>query len=380
MKYIAFYLPQFHELPENNEMWGKGFTEWTNVKKAKPLFDGHRQPVIPLNNNYYDLTDLSVMKWQVDLAKKYGIYGFCFYHYWYNGHIIMNKPIEMLLKDKSINFPFCICWANHNWTFAWASKENKVIYSQNYSDRKEWRQHYDYLLPYLKDERYIRVNGKPMLVIYDATGGSLLNEMLECWNKWAKEDGFCDGISFAYQSVTPDTFSNFDDSMYEYDIEYQPQYVRTLNIQKYQTKFRNAFKFICKRVLKLQIPEWMHERLTRNKLLSYDYDETWAKILKMSPVSPKSIPGAFVNVDTTPRRQERGVISLGMTPQKLEKYLINLIEKTKKEYKRDMIFVFAWNEWAEGAYMEPDEMWKYGVLEAFKNSLLKTGEMPDRMD
>ena len=373
MKYIAFYLPQFHEIPENNEMWGKGFTEWTNVKKAKPLFAGHNQPVIPLNQKYYDLTDPSVMKWQINLAKKYGIYGFCFYHYWYNGHIIMNKPIEMMLNDKSNDFPFCICWANHNWTFAWASKENKIIYSQDYSDKKEWRLHYEYLLPYLKDRRYIRQNGKPLLVIYEAYNIPQLKEMLSCWNNWAIQDGFSKGISFAYQSVMADTLSNFDSTIFDFDIEYQPQYVRTLFIRKKTTKIRN----IIKDVLKIPIPKWLNEILTRNKLLTYDYDETWSKILNMKPISSKSVPGAFVNVDTTPRRQERGVISMGMTPEKLEKYLIQLIKKTKNEYKRDMIFVFAWNEWAEGAYMEPDERWKYGVLEAFKNSLIKTNELPE---
>ena len=264
MKYIAFYLPQFHELPENNEMWGKGFTEWTNVKKAKPLFDGHRQPVEPLNQNYYDLTDPSVMKWQIDLAKKYGIYGFCFYHYWYNGHIIMNKPIEMMLNDKSMDFPFCICWANHDWTFSWVSKENTVIYSQDYSDKKEWRQHYEYLLPYLKDSRYIRQNGKPLLVIYNAYKIPQLNEMLECWNGWAIQDGITEGLSFAYQGVMPDTLSNFDDSLFDFDIEYQPQYVRTLFVQKKHTMIRN----LIKDKLKIPIPNWLNERLTRNKLLN----------------------------------------------------------------------------------------------------------------
>lgn len=372
MKYIAFYLPQFHEIPENNKMWGKGFTEWTNVKKAKPMFPGHNQPVVPLNQNYYDLTDPSVMKWQIDLAKKYGIYGFCFYHYWYNGHIIMNKPIEMMLNDKDLDFPFCICWANHDWTFSWVSKENTVIYSQDYTDKDEWRKHYEYLLPYLQDRRYIRVNGRPLLVIYDAANIPQLNEMLKCWNDWAVQDGIACGISYAYESVSADTIPNFDDSAFEFDIEYQPQYIRTLFFQKNKKRIRN----VIKRVLKLPIPQWLNERLTRNKLLRYEYDDAWSKILGMTPVSSKSVPGAFVNVDTTPRRQERGVVSIGMTPEKLENYLTQLVEKTKKDYKRDMIFVFAWNEWAEGAYMEPDERWKYGVLEAFRNSLIKTGELP----
>ncbi|WP_294959932.1 glycoside hydrolase family 99-like domain-containing protein [uncultured Fibrobacter sp.] len=377
MKYIAFYLPQFHELPENNKIWGKGFTEWTNVKNAKPLFDGHHQPVVPLNHNYYDLTHPSVMKWQIDLAKKYGIYGFCFYHYWYNGHIIMNKPIEMLLGDKSMDIPFCICWANHEWSNAWkTSKKKEVYFSQDYSDKGEWRTHYEYLLPYLKDVRYIRIEDKPLVVIYDAEVPQM-KEMLKCWNDWAIQDGIEKGLTFAYENVMPDISSNFDDSPFDFDIEYQPQYYRVLSVQKKRyNSFADKTKRFIENKLKLSIPEWFKELFRKDVLTRYSYDEAWKWILNMKPVSPKSVPGAFVNVDTTPRRQERGVISIGMTPEKLEKYLIQLVEKTKNEYKRDMIFVFAWNEWAEGAYMEPDERWKYGVLEAFKNSLIKTGEMP----
>lgn len=377
MKYIAFYLPQFHELPENNKIWGTGFTEWTNVRNAKPLFEDHHQPVVPLNQNYYDLTDSSVMKWQIDLAKKYGIYGFCFYHYWYNGHIIMNKPIEMMLNDKSMDFPFCICWANHEWSNAWkTSKKKEVYFSQDYTDKEEWRTHYEYLLPYLKDSRYIRLNGKPLLVIYDADIPEM-KEMLKCWNDWAIQDGINEGITYAYENVMPDISPDFDDSAFDFDIEYQPQYYRVLSVQKKQyNSLPDKTKRFIENKLKLKIPEWFKELFRKDELTRYSYDDAWNWILNMKPVSPKSIPGAFVNVDTTPRRQERGVISMGMNPQKLEKYLIQLVEKAKNEYKRDMIFVYAWNEWAEGAYMEPDERWRYGVLEAFKNSLIKTGEWP----
>lgn len=378
MKYIAFYLPQFHELPENNKIWGKGFTEWTNVRNAKPLFEGHHQPVVPLNQNYYDLTDSSVMKWQIDLARKYGIYGFCFYHYWYNGHIIMNKPIEMMLNDKSLNFPFCICWANHEWSNAWkTSKKKEVYFSQDYTDKEEWRCHYEYLLPYLKDARYIRINGKPLLVIYDAEVPEM-KEMLKCWNHWAIQDGINEGITYAYENVMPDISPDFDDSAFDFDIEYQPQYYRVLSVQKEQyNSFQDKAKRFIEKKLKLKIPEYFKELFRKDELTRYSYDDAWNWILSMQPVSSKSIPGAFVNVDTTPRRQERGVISMGMTPEKLEKYLIQLVKKAKNEYKRDLIFVYAWNEWAEGAYMEPDERWKHGVLEAFKNSLIKTDEWPE---
>ena len=199
-------------------------------------------------------------------------------------------------------------------------------------------------------------------------------EMLSCWNDWAIEDGFENGISFAYESVYADTFTDFDGSVFDYDIEYQPQYARVLSVQRSKTRFRSAIQQINDKTIKWH-PEWLLKHLARNKLTMFDYDDIWNRILTMNPVSEKSIPGAFVNIDTTPRRQERGIVATGMTPEKLERYLIKLINKCKDEYHKDMIFVYAWNEWAEGAYMEPDERWKFGVLDAFRNSLIKTGEL-----
>ena len=165
MKIIAFYLPQFHSFPENDEWWGKGFTEWTNVKRAKPSFKGHYQPRIPLNKNYYNLTDVNALKWQADIAKKYGVYGFCYYHYWFDGHMLMEKPMEIMLQNKEVDLPFCICWANENWTKAWAQHSRKVLIAQTYGDKKDWEKHFYYLLPFFKDKRYIYKDGMPIFVI-----------------------------------------------------------------------------------------------------------------------------------------------------------------------------------------------------------------------
>ena len=137
MKIITFYLPQFHEIPENDEFWGKGFTEWVNVKKARPLFEGHMQPKVPLNNNYYNLLDTSVMKWQSECARKYGIYGFCFYHYWIEGRKLLEKPVELFLEEKSININYCLSWANHSWTDSWNNNEKRNLISQTYGGKKD---------------------------------------------------------------------------------------------------------------------------------------------------------------------------------------------------------------------------------------------------
>ena len=380
MKIIAFYLPQFHEIPENNAMWGIGFTEWTNVRKAKPLFDGHAQPVEPLDNNYYNLLDTDVMKWQTRIAKEYGIYGFCFYHYWYNGHKLLEKPVELYLNKTEIDFPYCICWANHDWTTSWADNETRIIYQYDYNDKHDWDNHFYYLLPFFKDSRYISINGNPLVVIYEAAL-PLLDSMLDRWQELARKEGFSQ-LEFAYQSVNLDATIEADTSKFSYDIEYQPQYVRELIYKKRKNK---------KRLIAYQI-EHLINRLHCNlngfrnlkniiaahysKLLITDYDDTWEKVLAMDPVSEKSIPGAFVRMDTTPRMKNRGFVTQGMTPEKFKKYMKRQIIHCREDYKKDMIFLFAWNEWAEGGYLEPDKRDGYKVLEALKEALEETGEFP----
>ena len=227
MKIIAFYLPQFHNIPENDEWWGDGFTEWVNVKKAKPIFDGHNQPRVPLNHNYYNLLDDDVKIWQADLAKKYGVYGFCYYHYWFDGKLLLEKPMEQMLENKKVDIPFCICWANEPWTRAWVG-ETKTLIPQKYGSKKEWKEHFDYLLPFFKDPRYILDEGKPLVVIYRPEIIDVLNDMLDYWNELAKNAGF-EGLKFAYQSAGMDELpkNKRNDSRFDYDIEFQPAYAFT---------------------------------------------------------------------------------------------------------------------------------------------------------
>lgn len=151
MKIIAFYLPQFYAFPENDKWWGKGFTEWTNVKKSKPLFRGHVQPTIPLNDNFYSLEEKSTFEWQISLAKKYGVYGFCFYHYWMGeGRQLMEKPVDMYLANKDLDLPFCLSWANHNWARTWTGGDTDILMDVKYGDEEEWEKHFQYLLPFFR--------------------------------------------------------------------------------------------------------------------------------------------------------------------------------------------------------------------------------------
>lgn len=381
MKVIAFYLPQFHEIPENNEWWGEGFTEWTNVKSARPLFKGHQQPVVPLNNNYYNLLDNDTMKWQIELAKKYGVYGFCFYHYWFDGHMLLEKPMENMLKDKTLNMPYCICWANENWTNAWKANGNvKTLIQQTYGQEDEWKRHFEYLLPFFKDPNYILEDNKPLFVIYRPEIIPCLNEMLDCWNCLAKEQGF-EGMTFAYQQLSFHLLENRDETRFKYNIEYQPGYAR-YDIQKNQKDGLEKLLFEVKTSIRKSmftidkiLGTNFSSRLTRNRLQTEDYDELCQQIINRKPDSDKAVPGMFVGWDNTPRRGKTGRVCLESTPEKFEKYMKMQILNARDNYKKNMIFIFAWNEWAEGGYLEPDELYKNRYLEAIYNSLKDTNEL-----
>ena len=225
MKIITFYLPQFHEIPENNKWWGEGFTEWVNMKKAKPLFDNHYQPRVPLNKNYYNLLDIDVMRWQAKIASEAGIYGFCFYHYWFDGHMLLEKPMENFLNHPEIDINYCISWANEDWTNAWVTSNSKTLISQTYGNEQDWEKHYQYFKPFFQDKRYIKEDGKPFLILYRPEIIPCLNEMLDYWRKRAIDDGF-KGLTIAYQHVNFGMMEKKDDSRFDYQIEYQPAYAR----------------------------------------------------------------------------------------------------------------------------------------------------------
>lgn len=384
MKIIAFYLPQFHEIPENNEWWGKGFTEWVNVKKAKPLYEGHKQPRVPLHDNYYNLLDDNTKIWQAKIAKEHGIYGFCYYHYWFNGRMLLEKPMEQMLANKDVDIPFCISWANEPWTKAWIGK-NEVLIPQSYGDENEWKKHYLYLSQFFKDNRYITINNKPLMIIYRAEVIPCLNEMLDYWNKLAQEDGF-EGLSYAYQSLTFDKIGTKDDSRFDYDIEFQPSYAWWDLSSKSKVKssrfwaLLRALKRKCyimiEKMAGFDMERYLNNATHSSHVTLDSYDEIWEDILHRTPESPKSIPGAFVRWDNTPRKGMNGRISVGDTPEKFKNYLKRQIVNAKEKYHQDMIFMYAWNEWAEGGFLEPDEEYKYAYLEAIQQALKETDEFP----
>jgi len=359
IKVIAFYLPQFHRIPENDDWWGEGFTEWVNVKGGKSFYHWQVQPRIPLNNNYYCLLDGDTQVWQAELAKKYGIYGFCYYHYWFDGHMLLEKPMESMLKNDNVNIPFCICWANEDWTNAWVSPNADILISQTYGNEDEWVMHYKYLSDYFKDRRYIVEDNMPLMIIYRPEIILCMNQMIDCWNKLAIQDGFA-GLKFAYQSAGLDYPVQQDNSKFFYDIEMQPMYARIAGRGMNRQKARD----FTTKMMRTTILTWVYnsiKKITGPKILDYDY--VWETILATPPLSTKSLPCAFVDFDNTARRKENGWLFKGVSVEKFKKYFFRLAEKTINEYHADKIFIFSWNEWAEGGYLEPDEYNRYGYLE-----------------
>lgn len=374
MKVLAYYLPQFHEIPENNQWWGKGFTEWTNVKKAKPLFEGHYMPRIPLDNNYYDLTEVSAQKWQVELAKKYGIYGFCMYHYWFNGHMLLEKPINQYLEHKELDLPFCFSWANEYWTNGWVSSENKILMAHDNTDERDWIDHFNYFLPFFKDDRYIRVDGKPLLIIYFPNILQKCSEMIECWRKLAKENGFTD-LYVLYQKAMTHFDDSVDKSCFDGGIEFQPGYTLEKNVQSSKRKIANL-RFKIVNYIKLKFGVSVKKKENSNTLIHRDYDDIWSDIINSKPDNERMYPGAFVDWDNTPRKGYRGSLYDGASPEKFEKYMTAQIANARSNYKKELLFIFAWNEWGESGYLEPDERYRYRYLESLKNALIVNDEFP----
>lgn len=363
MKLISFYLPQYHAIPENDEWWGKGFTEWTNVKRGKAFYKSHYQPRVPLHNDYYDLSDGKVIERQMKLAKKYGIYGFCFYHYYFTGKKLLETPLENLLKNKNANLPFCLAWANQSWERTWYNKNNtgKVLLKQVYGEEKEWTDHFNYLLPFFKDKRYISVEGKPVFLIYLPQDFLRISKMIELWNLLAIENGL-NGIYFIGMNTIYKSNRNINglNAM----INFEPlRTLREMNILKQSlTSFKKDI-FEKAGVRKSKIFNWIFA----NNL--YSYDEIYKHILKRKcNENIITYSGAFPGWDNTARKDESGLIITRSSPKKFEKYLSQLMMKDKG---KDFIFINAWNEWSEGAYLEPDERYGYAYLKAIKRANMK---------
>ncbi|GER70384.1 glycosyl transferase [Weizmannia acidilactici] len=356
MKIIAFYLPQFHSIPENDKWWGKGFTEWTNTKKALPLYRGHSQPKEPLNDNYYNLLNDDVKKWQIELAKEYGIYGFCYYHYWFNGKKVLEKPLEQVLNNSSLDLPFCISWANEPWTRSWDGKTNEILLAQDYGDKKDWYNHFQYLLQFFKDQRYIKIDNQPLLVIYKVESIPNHKMLFEYWINLARKNGF-KGLYIAetLNGLQKNSVSNLSNAIIQFEPNFTIHHDRPL-IDKIKNKIKNITLIPSK-------GSFIYKTM--------DYDITWKRILKRKiNLNDKDVfLGGFVDWDNTARKGKNALVFHGGSPEKFKKYLKLQIKNAKLKYNSDFIFINAWNEWAEGTYLEPDKKYGNSYLKAVKEAL-----------
>ena len=356
LKLLAFYLPQYHTIPENDLWWGKGFTDWVNVKKSKPLYEGHYQPRIPLNNNYYDLSDVSVLIKQAELAKEFGLYGFCYYYYWFNGKKLLEKPLEAMLNNKNVNIPFCLSWANDPWTRAWDGGTQDFLMKQEYGTEENWIEHINYLIPFFRDPRYIKIEDMPILLLYRTKDFSKFDEMIILWNKIMKQNNL-------NELYIIETLNSFQAQPYcklsKAVVEFEPMITLGSDYSLYE-RTKNYFKRHFEKPGKL-------------KIINYDY--IWKKIIRRKKgkflkgkYNKILLSSGFVNWDNTPRKKENGVVFKGATPEKFQYYMQQLIRKSQKT-DSELLFINSWNEWAEGCYLEPDENKGYDYLIAIRRAL-----------
>lgn len=362
-KVLSIYLPQFHSIPQNDEWWGKGFTEWTNVRRGKPYYKGHYQPREPLNDDYYDLSDLKVLEKHTKMARKAGIAGFCFYHYYFKGQTLLEKPIEQYRDSSKETFPYCLIWANQSWTRTWyrSGTTNRVLLQQNYGRKGDWAKHFYYLLDFFKDDRYIKIDNKPLYIIYIPQDIRCRKEMFQCWEDLAKENGFAGMFLIAMDTGWG---KDKNTSLYDAYMKFEP-----LNAIHCDDSYRkNLQKWKTAHVDKMDsqhtcLKNWL---FAKN---AYSYSYLCQKIEREGKtLDDMTYGGVFAGWDNTSRKDEDGMIVSGCTPQRFGKSVERMLRLADKQEKR-FVFLNAWNEWSEGAYIEPDKRYGYAYLNELRRAI-----------
>lgn len=364
---IAIYLPQFHPVPENDAWWGKGFTEWTNVSKARPLFKGHHQPHLPADMGFYDLRLKESRMAQAELARQHGIYGFCYYHYWFNGRRILERPFQEVYESSEPDLPFMLCWANENWTRKWDGGDSTLLLKQEYS-RQDALKHISTLIKYFKDPRYIRIDGKPVFAFYKTSIIPNIFEYTQVFREEAAKNGMelylCRFENFGCYG--PDFMKGFDAA-----IEFQP-FTFTLDNYIRDVVSMRRRKFSLRLVNRL-LTAFGKDALLKKQMFRYfnwfDYSDYVNYILKTYkyPQQYKRFPGVMPGWDNTARRGEDSMLFKNSSPSVFSNWL-EYHERNFRPYSNEENFLFinAWNEWAEGNHLEPCQKWGLKYLEAVK--------------
>ena len=363
MKTIAFYLPQFHPIPENDKWWGKGFTEWHNVRKAKSLFKGHRQPQVPGELGYYDLRNNETRHKQAELAQKYGIGAFCYYHYWFNGKQLLETPVTQMLADSDCNMPFCLCWANENWSRAWDGKDREILMEQTYS-LEDHQAHSEHLCKIFTDRRYLKSEGKPVFIIYRIGKIPDAERFIHILNEAAIKAGFNGVRVFAVRypscNIPDETLATWGINDI---VDFEPNakdIPRNSIIGKAFRLGQRAWNSFAK---KWKGPEFY-------SILKIDYKSVVQKALRLyESQNDRHYPTVFPNWDNSPRRKA-AVIIQNDSPDDFAQWVHSAADILRKRPEEDQfLFINAWNEWAEGAHLEPDQEMGRSFLEAFKKGI-----------
>ena len=368
---VAIYLPQFHPIPENDAWWGKGFTEWANVAKTQPLFENHYQPHLPADLGFYDLRLPEVMQAQASLAASYGIKGFCFYHYWFNGKKLLERPLEEMLQSGKPAFPFMLCWANENWTRKWDGRNDEVLLAQHYSEEDDIN-HIHYLMKYFLDPRYIRVDNKPVFIVYKTFLFPDAEATAKRWQDVAKEYGIelylCQMI-FKYDTVPTPLAKGFDAA-----VDFEPFGVRRSSaalVNKYE---KHSGKSIIDKIINR-----IKKEKPGNKLNIKEYAWMFNDLHSLKNSTYKIYPSVVPGWDNTARRQNDPALILhNSSPELFASWLQKVLEDFDP-YSADENFIFinAWNEWAEGNHLEPCQKWGRQYLDVLKKELEKVSAESD---
>jgi Glycosyltransferase WbsX len=360
---IAFYLPQFYPTPYNDEWWGKGFTEWTNVVQGRPHFKHHYQPHLPADLGFYDLRLPEAREAQADLAREYGIHGFCYHHYWFNGRRILERPLDEVLASGRPTLPFCVSWANESWTRTWKGHEDKVLMQQSYSPEDDLR-HIQHLLPTLSDDRYIRVDGKPMLLVYRI---ELLPEPVataETWRREAEKWGLSGLFLVSIESNYVSGMTNPGAAGFDAAVRFQPDYTVPA-----PARTPSPFRAGAGKAIKARMP-WLSRGMKRFKSQSVpDNIVDYAGLYRNWQNRPPRLERHFECVtpmwDNSARRYRGATIVKGSTPELYEQWLREAVDRTVPGSDgQKTVFINAWNEWAEGCHLEPCRKWGRQYLEA----------------
>jgi hypothetical protein len=353
---FALYLPQYYETEYNNQWWGKGYTDWVASKNAKQLYKSHKQPREPLGDNYYDLTNVKSIEWQAKLAKEYLVDGFAIYHYYSGGSLLLEKPIDIIHNNDQIDIKYFLYWANESWKKTWYGDDNSLIWEQKYGGKKDWHAHYEYCSKFFHDKRYKKINNMPVFIIYKPADFKNIDSFISYWNDLAIKDGF-DGVYFI---KTLGRGENEDLNSFSSTITREPNYTFAFRFNF----FERALRFIRTRFLNI-INKHILTRLSLGIVMyKISYDKIWKKIINNTSKKNHFV-GAFVDWDNSPRKGHNSVIIDKASPLKFKKYFKALYIKAQAN-NSPCIVINAWNEWGEGAYLEPDKHNQYKYLEVVR--------------